>query len=364
NNIVMRYGAFVALKGINVRINDGEFVVIVGPSGCGKSSLLRAIAGLEKITSGEIVLAGQPIHHMPSSKRGLAMVFQNYALYPQKTVAQNMGFALLMAKTPKPEIERRVSEAAKILQIENLLSRKPGELSGGQRQRVAIGRAIVREPKVFLFDEPLSNLDASLRVDMRIELAKLHKSLNATMIYVTHDQVEAMTLADRVIVLNGGEIAQVGAPMDLYDNPRNKFVAGFIGSPKMNFIPGQFGIDDKTPTNAAICQGTLSVELPKLATMPDRGADITLGIRPEHIKLEDADYSTPMDVTVSLVEHLGEESIIYSQMKDGSSIVIKSSSPVYFSDNQQIKIHLPTDKMHVFDTHDDAIAMSGARRGN
>lgn len=355
NDIVMRYGSFEALKGINVQIEDGEFVVIVGPSGCGKSSLLRAIAGLEKISSGDIVLDNQAIHHMPPSKRGLAMVFQNYALYPQKTVAQNMGFALQMAKVPKAEIEQRVLEAAKILQIESLLERKPGELSGGQRQRVAIGRAIVREPEVFLFDEPLSNLDASLRVDMRVELAKLHRSIKATMIYVTHDQVEAMTLADRVIVLNAGETAQVGAPMDLYDNPRDMFVAGFIGSPKMNFISGKI---DKTSKAATIGEGQMSLTLPKLATKLNPGTQITLGIRPEHILLKGKKGNSTIDLTVSLSEYLGEETIVYGKLSDGSAIVVKSPQRVNYSDNQLTTISFPTDKLHVFDQRGRAVKKS------
>ena len=233
------FGDLEILHGIDLEIEDGEFIVFVGPSGCGKSTLLRCIAGLEEITSGELSIGGQPMNEVPPSKRGIAMVFQSYALYPHMTVAENMAFGLKLAGHSKTEITEAVQKAAEILQIESLLDRRPKALSGGQRQRVAIGRAIVRKPGVFLFDEPLSNLDAGLRVQMRVELARLHKDLATTMVYVTHDQVEAMTLASRIVVLNQGRIEQVGAPLDLYRRPANRFVAGFIGSPKMNFLSCQ-----------------------------------------------------------------------------------------------------------------------------
>ncbi|MEM8800709.1 MAG: sn-glycerol-3-phosphate ABC transporter ATP-binding protein UgpC, partial [Pseudomonadota bacterium] len=238
NTIRKFYGDYEATKGVSFRIEDGEFIVFVGPSGCGKSTLLRMIAGLEEISSGDLLFDGERVNAMPPAKRGIGMVFQSYALYPHMTVKENIAFGLKLAKTPKSVIEERVSHAARILQLEPMLARKPSALSGGQRQRVAIGRAIVRSPRVFLFDEPLSNLDAALRVQMRIEIAKLHRELKATMIYVTHDQVEAMTLADRIVVLEAGHIRQIGSPLELFTHPANRFVAGFIGSPKMNFISG------------------------------------------------------------------------------------------------------------------------------
>src|SRR5215208_3705639 len=233
------YGEVPVIKGVDLSIDDREFCVFVGPSGCGKSTLLRMIAGLEEITAGDLMIDGQRANDVPPSERGLAMVFQSYALYPHMSVADNMGFSLRLAGASKDERRAKVAEAARILHLDKLLDRKPKELSGGQRQRVAIGRAIVRKPRVFLFDEPLSNLDAALRVQMRVEIAKLHQSMDATMIYVTHDQVEAMTLADRIVVLNAGQVMQFGSPLELYHHPRNLFVAGFIGSPKMNFLPGK-----------------------------------------------------------------------------------------------------------------------------
>ncbi|KDR91211.1 ABC transporter ATP-binding protein, partial [Agrobacterium tumefaciens] len=236
NNVVKRYGALEVIHGANLEVKDGEFVVFVGPSGCGKSTLLRMIAGLEDISGGDIVIGGRTVSDADPADRGIAMVFQSYALYPHMTVAENLSFGLRMNGNPKADTQKRVNRAAEILQINELMQRRPKQLSGGQRQRVAIGRAIVREPQVFLFDEPLSNLDAELRVQMRVEISRLHKQLGTTMIYVTHDQTEAMTLADKIVVLRAGNIEQVGAPLDLYDDPANRFVAGFVGSPKMNFL--------------------------------------------------------------------------------------------------------------------------------
>jgi multiple sugar transport system ATP-binding protein len=243
---VKRYGEAEIIHGVDLRVEDGEFCVFVGPSGCGKSTLLRMIAGLETISGGEIRIDGERVNERSAAQRGLAMVFQSYALYPHMTVRQNLAFGLENIRTPKPEIERRVAEAARMLQIEPLLAGKPRQLSGGQRQRIAIGRAVVREPKIFLFDEPLSNLDAELRVQMRVELGGLHDRLGNTMIYVTHDQVEAMTMADRIVVLRAGKVEQVGAPLDLYNRPANRFVAGFIGSPRMNFLEGRVSRADRT----------------------------------------------------------------------------------------------------------------------
>ncbi|WP_460275775.1 ABC transporter ATP-binding protein [Celeribacter sp. ULVN23_4] len=276
------FGAVEVIKGVDLEIESGEFCVFVGPSGCGKSTLLRMISGLEDASSGLIEIDGEDVTHVEPSKRGIAMVFQSYALYPHLTVRENIGFGLSLARTPKDEIKRRVDEVAKVLQLEALLDRKPKALSGGQRQRVAIGRSIVRNPKVFLFDEPLSNLDAALRSQMRIELTELHQRLGTTMIYVTHDQVEAMTMADKIVVLNGGNIEQVGSPMDLYERPATPFVAGFIGSPKMNLYNG----------NVAEAMGCR-----------------TYGIRPEHVTVSETDGQWPCDIRH--VERLGADTILH-----------------------------------------------------
>ena len=275
------YGKTHVIKGVDLDIEPGEFVVFVGPSGCGKTTLLRMIAGLEEISSGELNIGGDRVNDLPPSKRGVAMVFQSYALYPHKTVYDNMAFALKIAKTEKAEIDRRVREAADVLQLTEYLERLPKALSGGQRQRVAIGRAIVRDPKVFLFDEPLSNLDAALRTKMRVELATLHRRLGATMIYVTHDQVEAMTLAHKIVVLNKGKVEQVGRPLDLYAKPASLFVAGFIGSPQMNFIDGAFAAQ--------------------------HGA-ATIGVRPEHLRVM---ADGPIKGTLKHAEQLGNETFAY-----------------------------------------------------
>src|SRR5690554_1966167 len=273
SRIVKAYGDVSVIHGIDLTINPGEFTVFVGPSGCGKSTLLRMIAGLEPITGGDLLIDGERMNDVPAARRGIAMVFQSYALYPHMSVYQNLAFGLETAKMPKAEIAERVAKAAEILKIEPLLTRKPKQLSGGQRQRVAIGRAIVREPRIFLFDEPLSNLDAELRVQMRVEIAKLHNDLGNTMIYVTHDQVEAMTMADKIVVLRLGIIEQAGAPLELYNNPKNLFVAGFIGSPKMNFLTA-------TADGSGLKVAGNALTLPRTVT----GAT-TLGARPEHITL-------------------------------------------------------------------------------
>lgn len=280
------YGTHEVLKGIDLNVEDGEFVVFVGPSGCGKSTLLRSIAGLEDISSGSIEIDEREVSHVPPAKRGISMVFQSYALYPHLTVEDNMGLGLKQAGTEKAEIEKRVAKASSMLSLDDYLARRPSELSGGQRQRVAIGRAIVREPKLFLFDEPLSNLDAALRVQTRLEIAALHRRLKATIIYVTHDQVEAMTLADKIVVLNGGAVEQIGSPMELYNKPANVFVAGFIGSPQMNFVPVEHVAD--------------------LALAPDIK---TIGVRPEHIMLS---YDAgKWRGKVTHVEKLGADTIVY-----------------------------------------------------
>src|SRR5215471_5438530 len=287
-NVHKSYGATAVIHGVSVAIRDGEFVVLVGPSGCGKSTLIRMIAGLERVTHGEILLGDKVINDLPPKERDMAMVFQNYALYPNMTVSENMGFSLRLRRTRREEIQTRVANAAEILGLGPLLHRLPRELSGGQRQRVAMGRAIVRDPQVFLFDEPLSNLDAKLRVAMRTEIKELHQRLRTTTIYVTHDQIEAMTMADRIVVMHDGAVEQIGAPLELYDRPINRFVAGFIGSPAMNFIEGRIAADGssvETPQGDRLAIGAVPIEA---------GHPVVYGIRPEHLEL--ADDGIPADV--------------------------------------------------------------------
>jgi len=306
------------LTGVNLEIRDGEFVVFVGPSGCGKSTLLRIIAGLEEATAGDVYIGDELANDIPPAKRGTAMVFQSYALYPHMTVAENMGFSLKLAGRPKDEIKTAVAKAAEILQISHLLDRTPRQLSGGQRQRVAIGRAIVRKPKVFLFDEPLSNLDAALRVQMRIELSKLHEELGSTMIYVTHDQVEAMTLGDRIVVLNGGIVEQVGSPLDLYDNPANLFVAGFLGSPKMNFLAAQAAARRANELTLRVGEaGQITIGTLPDAKIPD--GELTLGLRPEHLVLCKPEEG--LRAKVDLIEELGDSTVIYAALAGSNQIV-------------------------------------------
>ena len=330
-NIRKNYDKTEVIHGVDLDINSGEFIVFVGPSGCGKSTLLRMIAGLEDITEGEISIGGEIVNKIIAAERGVAMVFQSYALYPHMTVFDNMAFALKQAKTPVDEIQRRVTEAAKILQIENLFERLPKQLSGGQRQRVAIGRAIVRDPKVFLFDEPLSNLDAALRVQTRIEIAKLHNQLTATMIYVTHDQVEAMTLADRIVVINQGIIEQVGTPVELYNSPTNQFVAEFIGSPKMNMIN---------------LQDIRSLNLKNL-NVPSEASKI--GIRPEHISLANND-SHKLRGTVRHIENLGEHLLCYVNLEMNSEITAKLDVNSDIRVNEIINLKWHQDHQHFFDS--------------
>ena len=330
-NIRKNYDKTEVIHGVDLDINSGEFIVFVGPSGCGKSTLLRMIAGLEDITEGEISIGGEIVNKIIAAERGVAMVFQSYALYPHMTVFDNMAFALKQAKTPVDEIQRRVKEAAKILQIENLFERLPKQLSGGQRQRVAIGRAIVRDPKVFLFDEPLSNLDAALRVQTRIEIAKLHNQLTATMIYVTHDQVEAMTLADRIVVINQGIIEQVGTPVELYNSPTNQFVAEFIGSPKMNMIN---------------LQDIRSLNLKNL-NVPSEASKI--GIRPEHMSLANND-SHKLRGTVRHIENLGEHLLCYVNLEMNSEITAKLDVNSDIRVNEIINLNWHQDHQHFFDS--------------
>ncbi len=343
------------MKSIDLTIEDREFVVFVGPSGCGKTTLLRMIAGLEDISSGDLFIDGAHANAVPPDKRGLAMVFQSYALYPHMTVAGNMGFALKMAGAPRTEIEEKVNEAARILQLEPLLGRRPRALSGGQRQRVAIGRAIVRSPKGFLFDEPLSNLDAALRVQMRTELVKLHQALAATMIYVTHDQVEAMTMADRIVVLEGGRVAQVGTPLELYHRPANLFVAGFIGSPKMNFLSARtVAVGRGELTLELDGGGTLALPAPSgaLAGALAAGANVTLGVRPEHLLLADAG---PLGGVVDVVEHLGVETLAYVKVAAEGTVIVRTDDLSRIRQGETVSLTLRPGRGSLFDPAGNAL---------
>jgi len=341
--IVKAYGDVEVIHGVDLDIDPGEFTVFVGPSGCGKSTLLRMIAGLEPITGGELLIDGQRMNEVPAAKRGIAMVFQSYALYPHMNVYQNLAFGLETARVPKAEIKERVQRAAEILQIAPLLQRKPKQLSGGQRQRVAIGRAIVREPRIFLFDEPLSNLDAELRVQMRVEIAKLHNDLGNTMIYVTHDQVEAMTMADKIVVLRLGIIEQAGAPLELYNTPRNLFVAGFIGSPKMNFLAA--GVD-----GSALNVAGNRLELPR-----DVAGATTLGIRPEHITIAEGSGLKLADVRVDLVENLGGQTVVYATTSDDQAITIVLEGQSAVELGSTVGVHIDPARIHLFDGDGNAL---------
>jgi len=347
-NVAKSYGTVEVIKNVSLDIADGEFVVFVGPSGCGKSTLLRMIAGLEAITDGHVLIDDEVCNDLAPKQRGIAMVFQTYALYPHKTVYQNMAFSLKLSRRPRQEIDERIREAARILQMEHLLDRRPSQLSGGQRQRVAIGRAIVRNPKVFLFDEPLSNLDAALRVSMRREIAKLHEELGATMIYVTHDQVEAMTLADRIVVLDGGIVQQIGTPMELYHHPSNLFVAGFIGSPRMNLVPG---------TVAEVTGDALRIDteefgpvtVSSVAAGAARPGDaVTLGIRPEHTGIA-PDAAGTGAATVMLVEELGDETLVELKCASGRELVAKIAPSSGMRAGDRVAVHLDPASAHLFD---------------
>lgn len=346
NKVQKFYGTFEVLKGIELEVRNGEFVVFVGPSGCGKSTLLRMIAGLDETSSGDIMIDGNRVNDLPPVKRGIAMVFQSYALYPHMTVFENIAFPLRVEKMPEDKLKAKVENAARILHLDQRLQQKPGLLSGGQRQRVAIGRAIVREPKIFLFDEPLSNLDAALRADMRIELAKLHKQLKATMIYVTHDQVEAMTMADRIVVLNAGEISQTGAPLELYHKPANMFVAGFIGNPRMNMLPVTCkGVSD---AGVEVDFRGQSATIPVTGRADLVGQPLTLGIRPEHIRFGKADLS--MTLTPSVIERLGAQTVAYASL-DGESenfcAMLPGSAPI--RTDETVSIGIGAADCHLFD---------------
>ena len=332
------YGAVEVIHGLNIHIGDGEFVALVGPSGCGKSTLLRMIAGLEPINSGTIAIGDRVVNNLPPSERDIAMVFQTYALYPHKSVAENMGFALKVAKVDRAEISRRVAEAAEILSLTEYLDRKPRHLSGGQRQRVAMGRAIVRDPQVFLFDEPLSNLDAKLRIQMRTEIKELHQRLKTTTVFVTHDQIEAMTLADRIVVMNGGAVEQVGTPLELYDNPANEFVATFIGAPSMNLL------------SAELVDGQIKIANQQFPGPAGTGP-IKLGVRPEHLELSE----DGLEMEVKVVEPTGSETLVFLRFQ-GQDVTAVFRERHAFKPGETVKLRPNPDHLHVFD------AETGQRR--
>lgn len=345
------YGDVEVIQNLNLFVDDGEFCVLVGPSGCGKSTLLRMIAGLEKITAGDIAIDNKVVNDISAAKRGLAMVFQSYALYPHMSVRQNLAFGLENLKMKSAEINSRIIEATRLLRMDDYLERKPGQLSGGQKQRVAIGRAIVREPTIYLFDEPLSNLDAALRVQMRVELAKLHNELEATMIYVTHDQTEAMTLADDIVVLDTGIVSQKGSPMDLYEKPNNMFVGGFIGSPKMNFISTKITSKSADSTEVDL-MGMSKIAVPKMSPSSSEGDSVTLGIRPEHLVVnEDSDGSWESKVFV--VEKLGSGTFLYLE-KEGEPLVVETEGNSTIKVGDTVKVGLPSNRCHLFDNSNQA----------
>ncbi|MGQ0708717.1 MAG: ABC transporter ATP-binding protein [Rhodoferax sp.] len=353
-NLTKAYGANApVLHGIDLDIADGEFVVLVGPSGCGKSTLLRVLCGLESISAGELRIGADLVNHLPPAERGIAMVFQSYALYPHMNVYRNMAFGLKIQGADKAAIDQRVRDAARVLHIEHLLERLPRELSGGQRQRVAIGRAIVRQPRLFLFDEPLSNLDAALRAKTRIELARLHRELAATMVYVTHDQVEAMTLGDKIVVLHEGRVQQVGSPLQLYQQPANRFVATFIGSPTMNLLGAQV-----LETGMQGVRVQLGCGARALATVDGTGLQVgqsvELGLRPEHARLLGAGEAPPvdaltLDARIQLVEHLGESNLLYLQLDDGQELVVRGDGSTPVRLGEAVIVCAPPQALYLFD---------------
>ena len=342
SNVSKSFGTTQVLKGINLDVEDGEFVVFVGPSGCGKSTLLRIICGLEEVTGGTVAMAGEVVNDVSPADRGIAMVFQNYALYPHMTVAENMGYALRLAGVDQADIRSRVQAAAQVLRLDALLERKPRELSGGQRQRVAIGRAIVRDPRLFLFDEPLSNLDAALRVDMRAEIAALKERLGSTMIYVTHDQIEAMTLADKIVVMHAGHIEQTGSPLDLYRKPANRFVAGFLGSPRMNFIPATINAAGQPETNSGYI-------FPVMADVP-KGASVTVGIRAEHITLCPPDQTGSLSGQARMIEHLGSDVFVHLNVDHvPDAVILRVSGEQKIAVGDTLGFAPDPSALHVFD---------------
>jgi multiple sugar transport system ATP-binding protein len=351
SNLCKRYGSTPVLQGIDLQIGHGELVVLVGPSGCGKSTLLRLLCGLEDISSGELRIDGALVNHLTPAQRGIAMVFQSYALYPHMNVYRNMAFGLSLRNTPQEEADRRIRSAARALHIDHLLERLPRELSGGQRQRVAIGRAIVRDPKLFLFDEPLSNLDAALRVKTRIELARLHRELGATMVYVTHDQVEAMTLGDRIVVMHDGRVQQAGTPLALYQQPANRFVATFIGSPTMNLLPARV-VGLRADGVALVLDGDVHA----FATVSAEGVHavqaVELGVRAEHLSVVPHGTVLPglmLRGTVTLVEQLGDSHLLYLRTPQGPELVVRGSGHTRLRPDEAVSVHAPPEALHVFD---------------
>ena len=353
--ITKAFGIVKVLHGIDLDVAEGELVVFVGPSGCGKSTLLRLISGLDKPTAGRILIDGKDVTAVNAADRGLAMVFQSYALYPHMSVWQNMAFGLQNEHLPKAEIDSRIAEASRMLEIEPLMERRPGQLSGGQRQRVAIGRAIVREPTAFLLDEPLSNLDAELRVSMRAELAALHARLGKTMIYVTHDQIEAMTLASRIVVLRAGRIEQVDTPLALFNRPKNRFVAGFIGAPTMNMLPGRVDAVHEGGARLAFV-GDAKVSVP-LSRRPDVGEAVTVGLRPQHMHLTDPADEKAVHAEVTLVEALGTETVVHARTPSGETMLAVLAGQASLSRGDAIALGYDPADLHVFDSAEQAIAV-------
>src|ERR1700756_3822588 len=355
-NVVKRFGQIEVIHGVSLQIDDGEFVVFVGPSGCGKSTMLRIIAGLEEATEGEVWIGGRQVNDVDPANRGVAMVFQTYALYPHMSVEENMGFGLRMAKRPKQEIKERGARAAEILQLTPYLRRRPKELSGGPRQRVAIGRAIVREPEIFLFDEPLSNLDSELRVQLRIEISKLHSSLQTTMIYVTHDQVEAMTLAEKIVVLNDGKVEQIGSPRDLYSQPANLFVAGFIGAPRMNFLKVKV-VEDRlgqiTVESDDFLGGTLTIPSRSQAQLAP-GSEATLGVRPEHITVVPQATGKGL-LTIEVVEMLGESTYVHGLTPANNRLTIGLRGFNDLRHADSVGYDFDLDNVHLFDSSGQSV---------
>ena len=353
-NIRKSFGETEVIKGVDMEIEDGEFTVFVGPSGCGKSTLLRLISGLEDITDGDLYIGDRRVNDLQPKERAVAMVFQTYAIFPHMTVRENIAFGLTIRRENKKEIERKVQEAARILQMQDLLDRRPSQLSGGQRQRVAIGRAIVRDPTVFLFDEPLSNLDAALRMSTRQEISALHKELKTTMIYVTHDQVEAMTLADKILVLKDGKVMQIGPPMELYHHPANKFVAGFIGAPSMNFL--EVRIDNATPKSVSVDNPDLgTVKLPRAGRGFKKGDKAVFGIRPQHIELEKAKGAAGWkkgSARVLLTERLGNETIVETELKSGARLTLALATDAQLKVGHDIRFAFDPAQAHIFPPDD------------
>ncbi|MFG0356405.1 ABC transporter ATP-binding protein [Pseudomonas sp. zbq_11] len=351
DNVNKQLGGVRILRDINLEIAAGEFVVFVGPSGCGKSTLLRLIAGLDSICAGDLLIDGRRVNDLEPRERGVGMVFQSYALYPHMSVYDNISFGLKLAKTEKTSLRERVLRTAQILQLDNLLQRKPKELSGGQRQRVAMGRAMAREPDILLFDEPLSNLDASLRVQMRNEIARLHDRLGSTMIYVTHDQVEAMTLADKIIVLNGGRVEQVGSPRELYERPASRFVAGFLGSPKMNFLPARLHAPGETSLVDTPVLGMTA--LPFDSSDLAAGTLLSLGIRPEHVSLKAAEETA--GIVVMGVEYLGSETYVHLETGQDELLICRCEVNAGWQAGDRVELQLDTDHLHLFDADGTAL---------